>query len=303
MKIRGNGKLLLTGEYVVLDGADALAIPTKWGQSLSVTELPHSSSPELHWIAKLADDTLWFECRFSLPNLEIVQTTDLEKAEVLHTLLLKGADLNPLFFSEMKSSLCETKLEFNKDWGLGSSSTLLHIIGEWAGVDAFTLLESSFKTSGYDVAIAAYDNPIIYKRVKGERTIKEVRFNPSFKEELAFVYLNQKQNTQTGVKAHYSSKPKNKALIDEISRITQLVVKTESLAEFERLLTEHEQLMASHLGLPTVKSRLFPEYGGLVKSLGTWGGDFVLITCHEEYQRYFQDRGYHLIIPFSEMIF
>ena len=27
-----NGKLLITGEYVVLDGAKALALPTKFGQ-------------------------------------------------------------------------------------------------------------------------------------------------------------------------------------------------------------------------------------------------------------------------------
>jgi len=27
-----NGKLLITGEYLVLDGAKALALPTKYGQ-------------------------------------------------------------------------------------------------------------------------------------------------------------------------------------------------------------------------------------------------------------------------------
>ena len=32
-----NGKLLLTGEYVVLDGATALAIPTKYGQYLEIS--------------------------------------------------------------------------------------------------------------------------------------------------------------------------------------------------------------------------------------------------------------------------
>ena len=31
-----NGKLLLTGEYLVLDGAKALAVPTIFGQSLSL---------------------------------------------------------------------------------------------------------------------------------------------------------------------------------------------------------------------------------------------------------------------------
>ena len=35
-----NGKLLITGEYVVLDGAKALALPTKFGQSLVVKQGP-----------------------------------------------------------------------------------------------------------------------------------------------------------------------------------------------------------------------------------------------------------------------
>ncbi len=33
---RSNGKLLLTAEYLVLDGARAIALPTKLGQSLTV---------------------------------------------------------------------------------------------------------------------------------------------------------------------------------------------------------------------------------------------------------------------------
>ena len=33
-----NGKLLLTGEYVVLDGAKALAVPTKFGQLLNIKQ-------------------------------------------------------------------------------------------------------------------------------------------------------------------------------------------------------------------------------------------------------------------------
>ena len=33
------GKLLLTSEYVVLDGALALAVPTKWGQEFFFDEI------------------------------------------------------------------------------------------------------------------------------------------------------------------------------------------------------------------------------------------------------------------------
>ena len=37
-KFYANGKLLLTGEYLVLDGAQALALPTKHGQGLIIEE-------------------------------------------------------------------------------------------------------------------------------------------------------------------------------------------------------------------------------------------------------------------------
>ncbi len=40
------GKLLLTGEYVVLDGALALALPTKFGQSLKVQPI---DSQNIFW--------------------------------------------------------------------------------------------------------------------------------------------------------------------------------------------------------------------------------------------------------------
>ena len=33
---RSNGKLLVSAEYLVLDGAEALAFPTRLGQTLSV---------------------------------------------------------------------------------------------------------------------------------------------------------------------------------------------------------------------------------------------------------------------------
>ena len=45
---RSHGKLLLTGEYVVLDGALSLAIPTVFGQDLKVE---NNTFGELHWIS------------------------------------------------------------------------------------------------------------------------------------------------------------------------------------------------------------------------------------------------------------
>ena len=53
-----HGKLLISGEYVVLDGALSLAIPTTYGQSLIVEPL---DEPKLIWKSFDEKGTIWFE--------------------------------------------------------------------------------------------------------------------------------------------------------------------------------------------------------------------------------------------------
>ena len=57
---------MLTGEYVVLDGATALAIPTKYGQSLKVSV---SEREIIHWKSLDENGSLWYEDFFDLKNL------------------------------------------------------------------------------------------------------------------------------------------------------------------------------------------------------------------------------------------
>ena len=54
----GRGKLLLSGEYFVLDGASALVLPTKLGQSMTVRYSP-SFNPKLHWKSFDSNNDLW----------------------------------------------------------------------------------------------------------------------------------------------------------------------------------------------------------------------------------------------------
>jgi len=53
-----NGKLLLTGEYLVLNGAKSLAVPTKFGQDLEVTP---ALGKKIIWKSYDADGSIWFE--------------------------------------------------------------------------------------------------------------------------------------------------------------------------------------------------------------------------------------------------
>ncbi len=55
-----------------------------------------------------------------------------------------------------------THLDFPRDWGLGSSSTLINNVAQWAQVDPFDLHFKVSNGSGYDIACANEDSPIVY---------------------------------------------------------------------------------------------------------------------------------------------
>ncbi|MFD2563964.1 GYDIA family GHMP kinase [Aquimarina rubra] len=306
-----HGKLLLTSEYLVLDGIKALALPTKKGQWLFVEE---NDSNTINWKSLDKEGNCWFETKIKLPlaasasndTAETSILTDEEGLGITETLLeiLQVAqELNHEFLSTEKGYAIETRLEFDRTWGLGSSSTLINNIAQWAEVDAFVLLKKSFGGSGYDIASAQHKTPILYTRKEEKPIIKEAHFNPVFKDQLFFVYLNQKQDSKQSIK-HYQSLPLkdfDKAS-ETIGKITDAVLNCSSLAEFCELIDQHEEVISKIIKTPTVKSRLFPDYSGSIKSLGGWGGDFVLATGSISDMKYFENKGYHTIIPYAEMV-
>ena len=127
-------------------------------------------------------------------------------------------------------------------------------------------------------------------------------FNPEFKDNLYFVYLNQKQDSKEGIAKFRESNIDYSAQINRISEISEAFAKVKSLHEFDALLVEHEQIISSIIKLQTVKEKLFPDYFGEIKSLGAWGGDFVLATGNQETPNYFKNKGFETILTYSEMI-
>ncbi len=294
-----NGKLLLSGEYAVLDGALALAIPTKFGQSLEITE---NTSGQLIWKSYDADSSCWFRAVFLLPQLELLSTTNSDLAARLLTILDVARAHNPKFLVTQTGGTVATHTTFPRDWGLGTSSTLLNNIAQWASVDPYVLLEASFGGSGYDIACASHDTAILYQRKDGKSQIEEITFAPPFKERLFFVYLNQKQNSQAAIAA-YNRKDFDKVkFTTEISRLTRQFVLANTLDTFEELISHHEDRIAAVLDQPPVKQRLFSDYFGAIKSLGAWGGDFILATGNKKTPDYFTARGFPIILSFEEMV-
>jgi len=297
---KSNGKLLLTGEYVVLDGALSLAIPTTFGQTMKVSKLDES---KIIWKSFDDKNKIWLNAEFSIENKEIITafTPENDTSKRLFEILQAVKLLNPGFLNS--GFEVETKLTFPQDWGLGSSSTLINNIANWAKVDAYRLLEQTFGGSGYDIACAQFNQPITYQLGNNnEKMVKEVAFNPLFKEALYFVYLNKKQNSRDGIAQYKTNVADKTDVIKKLSNITTQLISCSSLGDFNVLLNTHEQLISRIIHQVPVKEKLFSDFKGSIKSLGAWGGDFVLVTSEENPTNYFRRKGYDTLIPYSEMI-
>lgn len=298
---------MLTGEYLVLEGATALAVPTKFGQDLSVEKI---KEPQLIWGSFTNTGDCWFEAIFELPKLRLVNATfnsDSDGsadfiAETLQDILVETRKLNPEFLKSEQGFLVKTNLTFPRDWGLGTSSTLINNIAQWAKVDAFQLLWNSFSGSGYDIANAKHNTPILYQVNNQQPIVKKVDFTPSFSDQLFFVHLNKKQDSKAGIARFKEKREKINNEIQLVSEISKQLIQEQKLLEFEKLIQEHEKIISSIIELPTVKERLFPDYFGTLKSLGAWGGDFILATGNKDTSQYFIDKGYTTILSYSDMV-
>ena len=151
-RIYSPGKLLITSEYFVLDGALALAVPTKLGQELLYSEVPDQKS-NIYWTTKV-EGQKWFTLDFCYKNWEIIATNDFDRANFILGVLKNVQQLSNLVLQEEQSYVLSSNIEFPADYGLGSSSTLMNNLAEWAQIDAFHLNDISLGGSGYDVAVA-----------------------------------------------------------------------------------------------------------------------------------------------------
>ncbi|RYJ43378.1 GYDIA family GHMP kinase [Flavobacterium beibuense] len=298
-----NGKLLITGEYTVLDGANAFALPTKQGQYLYINS---GNDKTIIWKSFDNDKSIWFEDTLSFS--EIYNGCTESKNPVTQTLvkILNAAHShNPDVLNNSTGYEVITELTFPRQWGLGTSSTLINNIAQWFNIDAYTLLNESFGGSGYDIACAQNNTPILYRLDNNKPIVKKIEFNPSFTNRVFFVYLNQKQNSRSAIAAYKSKKNDISSIITKINFITQEALKAQDLNEFINLMDEHSLIMSNILEIPTVKEELFHDFNGTVKSLGAWGGDFILVvslTDETNTINYFKEKGYPVIVPYKDMI-
>ncbi len=296
-----NGKLLITAEYLVLDGAKAFALPTKFGQNLIIEEGDYQ---EIKWTSYDADGSIWFEEEILFS--EIKEPKNLEVESIKNTLiqiLHESYLLNPVFLNQEKGYKISTELSFPKKWGLGTSSTLINNIAQWLDINAFELLNNSFGGSGYDIACAQNNSPITYQLKQGKPKVETINFNPNFTENIYFVYLNKKQSSKTAIANYQNNKLSDiEKYVSKIDKLTQEIIHAKSSAAFAQTIAKHEATMSYILETVTVKEHLFSDFMGEIKSLGAWGGDFIMVVSEVNPVTYFTSKGFSTIIPYKEMI-
>ncbi len=295
MKFRASGKLLLTAEYAVLRGALALSLPTKFGQELSVKPAQENV---FSWTSLDRNNNTWFKTTFT-HDLQILKTTDQKIAEKLMSIFNMAKKENPHFLSSPVQA--ETNVDFDLNWGLGTSSTLIALIANWAKIDALKLFFATQKGSGYDVATAVKNTPITYTLNQKVAAFHSVSFNPAFRHNLFFVYLGKKQRSDKEV-TKFSQQNISDADLLAITALTKQILNCTDLAEFSDCITKHEEITSGFLDYQTVKQKLFADYPGALKSLGAWGGDFILAVGTKADVTYFHNKGLQTVLSWEEMI-
>jgi mevalonate kinase len=298
-----NGKLLLTGEYLVLHGALALAIPLRLGQSMTVEAI----QPENHLIQWNAynPNGKWFTSSLKNDTLEILTSDSPSKAEKLRDILSALRELNPIVFDQSLSF--ETHLDFNPAWGLGSSSTLIANLARWAQVNPYELLKKTLGGSGYDIACATATTPIFYRLEMDQPVTAPAYFKPLFANNLYFVYQGQKQHSSKEVAA-FNERARHQDFheaMDEVSNISRKLPSVNNFDEFCDLIQQHEAILSRCLDREPVQSH-FPDFEGTMKSLGAWGGDFVLVATRWpeiQVKDFFHQKGLDIIFKYDDIVY
>jgi mevalonate kinase len=302
MKFYSRGKLLISGEYFVLKGAKALTVPLKRGQNLIVDHLNEPGM--IRWFSKEYSKE-WFRCSINFLLFEVLASSDDTTASFLVKLLKSAHELNNAFPDGKKGFNITTDLEFNLNWGFGSSSTLISGVAYWADVDPFQLHRKVSEGSGYDVVCARSDQPFFFSLKAQGYEAEPVDFNPEFRNQIYFIYLGRKQDSSISIRDLRKKEFADQGLLKEISGLSESMAMTHDLETFNGNIREHDKIISKLLEKPRLKESRFQDLHGEIKPLGAWGGDFAMLTWSEpksELVGYLKKKHISVVFSFDEIV-
>lgn len=288
------GKILLAGEYTVLLGMEALAVPVKQGQWLEffAFSTPSNQPRILYFKAIDSEGGCWIENKFDLDS----QTWENPISDELES-FNKVITMVPWDFWEAQTSYrLETRLEFGRETGLGSSSTFIALMSECFRLDPQKLQEEIFKGSGYDVAVACLGKPLTFWRNEQGAHFRSWDLQPRLTEDWRVVFLGEKVDSRKSASAIIDgletmlSEPFYK---QQFERVLHIIRDADNTQSIEAALEMYQLLLAQLLEMntPYKQFNLTPVKQGLCKWLGAWGGDMLLVnnTLFEKELNFFSD--------------
>jgi len=260
MQTQTGTKLLLFGEYSILNGGCGLTVPIKYTQQMTVKE---NKNKGIRWFTKSVD----VDCP---TNSDFIKKVE-----------------NYLIGNKINNIDIHTKLDYPIEWGIGSSAGSIVNLSKLYGLNSYSFYKEVEKGSGYDVLCIDKKHPTIYRN----GNVYVTDYMPRFSDNLYFVYLGNKVNTANAlIKAK-----KDEKITKEIDNIVLQLLSCDNLQCFNILIKHHELLVSKLANQQNTKERLFNDYCfGEIKSLGAWGGDFVLATSkrnRKETFNYFEKKG------------
>jgi len=295
------GKILLSGEYLVLDGATALGLVSRMGQSIRVEADPQSPPWTLSWTALDMDGKPWMEAALVLEN-ECWSLSD-DSAEVPENQrLMQGlqavwdlasekqisksspstsAKQSPAHFLAQTGLRVTTSLEFPRRWGLGSSSTLIALLAEWWDVDARRLYAMVQNGSGYDLEIALSGRSMLFNREPLQIQTLDFHVPPGSMLRLVDPGSKQISSAEVSRYRNLSLQTRTEA-VPRISKISEALAKGPTIQEMLNLLRDHDEILEGVLGQPCLHTTEGNGFPGRLKSLGAWGGDLFLAASDQQ---------------------
>lgn len=293
------GKIMLSGEYAVLSGAKAILLPTKFRQYITARKNP---SDHISWKSFYQNDC-FFEGKYSWNEERFIKTNDPDKALYIQRLLRACTSLKSDILNSV--SEIETHLDFSPEWGMGSSASLIVNLSRIFNLNPLTINIMVSRGSGADINCSLADAPISFSKAKGNYQSKPLKLNLPFRDKLWFIYLGKKQKTETEVLRSLKTIFFPKHELAEIDALSETIISTSSLDEFESAVHRHETLISQHIRIPTLQQSLFSDFEGIVKSLGAWGGDMALVTWKGDeqfFRNYLSTKNIGTFFHFNQLI-
>lgn len=302
MRFFSRGKLLISGEYLVLKGALALAVPLEKGQDLSVNASDNPGT--LEWESREYGKT-WFTASFRMPFFEILETSDEPTAQNLLRHFRAMLEMKPEFAGSMSGVNVVADLDFNRQWGFGSSSSLVSNLAWWAEIDPFRLHRKVSSGSGYDVVCSREEGPVFFWLERQKYGKEEVDLAEHITPYIYFVYLGKKEDSSKHVADFLARKKAYRVEKRLVSELGRHMANAGNIQDFGFYMKEHEQVVSSILKTPSIREGIFSDLAGEAKSMGAWGGDFAMITwtgSPEELADYLATKKLRTFFTFNELV-